>query len=172
MQATLKNRRFSKLPDEMFQLRVEKNASPGSMPFGDLWNDTDADYARSLTLGGRPKNIAGRRRLSARDRVPSSTSPDGYTDNLRAFRQGLKDVGYVEGENVAIEYRWADNQIDRLPVLAADLVRRRVAVIVSGGAPASVSAAKAATTVPIVFMVPKDQVRLGLVTSLARPGGN
>jgi putative ABC transport system substrate-binding protein len=101
-----------------------------------------------------------------------STSPDGYTDNLRAFRQGLKDTGHVEGENIAIEYRWAENQIDRLPALAADLVSRRVAVIVSGGAPASVSAAKATTTVSIVFMVPEDPIRLGLVTSLARPGGN
>jgi putative ABC transport system substrate-binding protein len=101
-----------------------------------------------------------------------STSPDGYTDNLRAFRQGLKDTGHVEGENIAIEYRWAENQIDRLPALAAELVSRRVAVIVSGGAPASVSAAKATTTVSIVFMVPEDPIRLGLVTSLARPGGN
>ena len=101
-----------------------------------------------------------------------STSPDGYTDNLRAFRQGLKDSGYVEGENIAIEYRWAENQTDRLPALAADLVRRRVAAIVSGGAPASITAAKATTTVPIVFMVPEDPVRLGLVASLSRPGGN
>jgi putative tryptophan/tyrosine transport system substrate-binding protein len=101
-----------------------------------------------------------------------STSPDGYTDNLRAFRQGLKDGGYVEGENVAIEYRWAENQTDRLPALAADLVRRRVAMIVSGGAPASTTAARATTSVPIVFMVPEDPVRLGLVASLSRPGGN
>jgi putative ABC transport system substrate-binding protein len=82
-------------------------------------------------------------------------------DNLRAFRQGLKDIGYVEGENVAIDYRFADNQVDRLPVLAAELVRRRVAVIVANGAPVSVAAAKATTTIPIVFMVPEDPVRLG-----------
>ena len=101
-----------------------------------------------------------------------STSPDGYTDNLRAFRQGIKITGYVEGENLAVEYRWAENKVDRLPALAAELVRRRVAAIVSGGAPASVSAAKATATIPIIFLVPEDPVRLGLVASLARPGGN
>jgi putative ABC transport system substrate-binding protein len=76
----------------------------------------------------------------------------------------------VEGENLAIEYRWADNQPDRLPVLVADLVRRRVNVIVANSAPASVATAKATTTIPIVFLVPEDPVRLGLVASLARPG--
>ena len=82
------------------------------------------------------------------------TSPDANADRLRAFRQGLKDTGYVEGENVAIEYRWAENQIDRLPALAAELVRRRVAVIVATGGPPSAFAAKAATTtIPIVFVV-------------------
>jgi ABC-type uncharacterized transport system substrate-binding protein len=91
---------------------------------------------------------------------------------LPAFRQGLKDTGYVEGENVGIEYRWADNQIDRLPELAAELVRRRVAVIVAGGPPAARAAKAATTTTPIVFGVGDDPVKIGLVASLARPGGN
>jgi putative ABC transport system substrate-binding protein len=100
------------------------------------------------------------------------STPDGSSDWLRAFRQGLKESAYVEGENVAIDYRWGENEPDRLPALAADLVRRRVTVIAVISAPAAIVVAKATTTIPIVFMVPEDPVRLGLVTSLSRPGGN
>ena len=97
----------------------------------------------------------------------SSTSDGYYADYLRAFRQGLKESGYVEGENAAIEYRWGDNEPDRLPVLSAELVRRRVNVIALISAPASLAVAKATNTIPTVFMVPEDPVKLGLVTSLS-----
>jgi putative ABC transport system substrate-binding protein len=101
-----------------------------------------------------------------------STSLDVFADRLRAFRQGLKDTGYVEGENVAIEFRWAENQIDRLPQLAAELVRQRVTVIVTGAPPSTFAAKAATTTIPIVFGVAEDPVKLGLVASLSRPSGN
>ena len=98
---------------------------------------------------------------------------DGYSERLRGFRQGLKDTGFIEGENLTVEYRWAENQLDRVPALAKDLVRRNVAVIAATGGLSSVLAAKVATeTIPILFVVPDDPIKLGLVNSIARPTGN
>jgi putative ABC transport system substrate-binding protein len=100
-------------------------------------------------------------------------SSDGMASRLGSFRQGLKEAGFVDGDNVTITYRWAEDRVDRLPEMANELVHRQVAVIVTTGGPPAAFAAKAATTtLPIVFLVGEDPARLGLVTSLARPSGN
>jgi putative tryptophan/tyrosine transport system substrate-binding protein len=102
----------------------------------------------------------------------NSTSLDGYRPMLNAFRQGLQESGYIEGRNVAIEYRWAEGRNDRLPAMAAELVRRQVTVIVAMNTASVLAGRAATTTIPIVFYTGGDPVQLGLVTSLSRPGGN
>jgi len=119
-----------------------------------------------------PRLASGQQHASPVIGFLDSRTPEVVASRLRGFRQGLKETGHVEGENVVIVYRWAEDQLDRLPALATDLVHRPVGVIVASGPPSSFAARVATTTIPIIFVVGVDPVELGLATSLSRPGGN
>ena len=133
------------------------------------------DFIRGITAVSAAWPLAGRAQQPGMPVIGflHSASPEPYAPQMSVFRQSLKEAGYVEGQNVAIEFRWAENQIARLPTLAAELVHRQVSVIVAGGSPVAALAAKSATTtIPIVFMNAADPVGIGLVASFNRPGGN
>jgi DNA invertase Pin-like site-specific DNA recombinase len=151
----------------------------------DSWADTTTPHGRLMltVLGGLAefeRSLILARTSEGRAQQPampvigflSSAAPQSYAHVVAAFRQGLKEVGYVEGQNITTESLWADGQYDRLPMLAAELVRRQVAVIATTGTPSAFAAKAATTTIPIVFEIGFDPVAVGLVTSLNRPGGN